>query len=181
MNRRNFTLLALATLAAPIPARAKTAWDFRFTSLEGEPMPLSRWRGQVLLVVNTASFCGFTPQYKDLVEVWQDYRDRGLVVIGAPSTDFRQEYEEAGKIKEFCELTYGVDFPMTEPVHVRGRQAHPFFAWAAEETGEPVRWNFNKYLVGRDGRVRAWMPSSVRPTSRKARALIEAVLAEPAS
>ena len=89
-------------------------------------MPFSRWRGKVLLVVNTASFCAFTPQYEEPVAVWQDYRYNGLVVVGVPSTDFRQEYKEVGKIKDFCELTYGVDFPMTEPLHVRRSVRRPF-------------------------------------------------------
>ncbi|PRX35063.1 glutathione peroxidase [Meinhardsimonia xiamenensis] len=181
MNRRDFgaLLAAAAAMTLPAAARAETAWEFTFEALEGGLMPLSQWRGKVLLVVNTASFCGFTPQYADLVEVWQDYRDRGLVVIGAPSTDFRQEYDEAGKIRDFCELTYGVDFPMTAPVHVVGPDAHPFFKWAAAETGQRVRWNFDKYLVGRDGRILTWMPSSLKPTTRKARAAIEAALAAP--
>jgi glutathione peroxidase len=181
MNRRDFgaLLAAAAAMTLPAAARAETAWEFTFEALEGGLMPLSQWRGKVLLVVNTASFCGFTPQYADLVEVWQDYRDRGLVVIGAPSTDFRQEYDEAGKIRDFCELTYGVDFPMTAPVHVVGPDAHPFFKWAAAETGQRVRWNFNKYLVGRDGKIVTWMPSSLKPTARKARAAIEAALAAP--
>ncbi|SHF31925.1 glutathione peroxidase [Ruegeria intermedia] len=183
-NRRTMLQLiagAGAIALVPATARAQTAWDFTFEALEGGAMPLSQWRGKVLLVVNTASFCGFTPQYRDLVQVWQDYRDRGLVVIGAPSTDFRQEYDEAGKIKDFCELTYGVDFPMTAPVHVVGAAAHPFFKWAAAESGQRVRWNFNKYLIGRDGRIITWMPSTLKPTARKARAAIEAALAAPAA
>lgn len=182
MNRRQFGLIcaaATAITALPRLARAEGAWDYTFEALEGGPMPLSQWRGKVLLVVNTASFCGFTPQYADLVEVWQDYRDRGLEVIGVPSNDFQQEYDEASKIKDFCELTYGVDFPMSSPVHVRGEQAHPFFKWAAAETGQRVRWNFNKYLVGRDGRIVAWMPSRLQLTTHESRVAIEAALAEP--
>ena len=182
MNRRQFGVIsAAAAVMTTLPqlARAQTAWDFTFEALEGGPMPLSQWRGKVLLIVNTASFCGYTRQYADLVEVWQDYRDQGLVVIGAPSTDFRQEYEEADKIKDFCELTYGVDFPMTAPVHVVDEAAHPFFSWAAAETDQRVRWNFNKYLIGRDGRIVTWMPSSLEPTARRARAAIDAALAAP--
>lgn len=182
MNRRqsgSISAAATAINALPSAARAETAWDFAFEALQGGPMPLAQWRGRVLLVVNTASFCGFTPQYRGLVEVWRDYRDRGPVVIGAPSTDFRQEFDEAGEIKDFCELTHGVDFPMAMPVHVVGERAHPFFAWAAAETGLRVRWNFNKYLVGRDGLIVTRMPSKLKPTARKARAAIEAALAAP--
>ena len=185
MNRRQAILLTSAVAATGLALRgnrapaagAEDAWQFTFTSLEGDPMPFSRWRGKVLLVANTASFCAFTPQYEELVAVWQDYRDNGLVVVGVPSTDFRQEYKEAGKIKDFCELTYGVDFPMTEPLHVVGPDADPFFKWAAAETGHRVGWNFNKYLVGRDGQIIAWMPSRLKPTSHHARAAIEAALA----
>lgn len=183
MNRRQ---AILTTFGAAVPnlvplaslaAGDRDAWHFTFTSLEGDPMPLSLWHGKVLLVVNTASFCGFTPQYKGLVSVWQEYRDKGLVVIGVPSTDFRQEYKDSGKIKDFCEVTYGVDFPMTEPLHVVGADSHPFFKWAEAETGHRVGWNFNKYLVGRDGQIITWMPSSLEPTSRQASAVIEAALA----
>lgn len=184
MNRRQAILLTSAAAATGLAPRrgsateagAKDAWQFSFTSLEGDPMPFSRWRGKVLLVVNTASFCGFTPQYKGLVSVWQDYRDKGLIVVGVPSTDFRQEYEDSGKIKDFCEATYGVDFPMTEPLHVVGPDADSFFKWAASATGHRVGWNFNKYLFGRDGQIVTWMPSSLKPTSRRARAAIEAAL-----
>ncbi len=188
MNRRDAMLGgaafgAAAVLSGPVAAanNARRAWDFTFTSLDGMPMPLSQWQGKVLLVVNTASFCGFTPQYEGLVSLWQDYRDRGLIVIGAPSTDFRQEYDEASEIKDFCEFTYGVDFPLTAPVHVIGREADPFFKWAAAETGHRVRWNFNKYLIGRDGQVISWMSSRTEPTSAQMRDAIEAALAAPAA
>lgn len=178
-RRRILALMAASGLMlAAGPARAGLAWDFDFEALEGGPLPMAQWRGQVVLAVNTASFCGFTPQYRDLVRVWADYRDRGLVVLGLPSDDFAQEYDEAGQIKEFCELTYGVDFPMTAPVHVRGAAAHPFFHWARAQTGHGVDWNFNKYLIGRDGRARAWMPSRQRPTAITTRARIEQALAE---
>lgn len=183
MNRRTvLQSLAAAGACTAFPAvlRADTGFDFEFRSIEGDPMPLAQWRGQVLLVVNTASFCGFTPQYEDLVQVWQEYRDRGLVVIGVPSNDFNQERGDEAEIKSFCELTYGVDFPMAEKTAVSGAAAHPFYRWALAETGQPVRWNFNKYLVGRDGAVLAHMPSTVNPTSAKARRAIEAALAAPA-
>lgn len=185
MNRRQAIALSASAAAfgltaqtAPVRAAgAKDAWQFSFTSIEGAPMPLSDWRGKVLLVVNTASFCGFTRQYEGLVTLWQEYRDRGLIVVGAPSTDFQQEYEESSEIKDFCEFTYGVDFPLTEPLHVVGSQADPFFKWAAAETGHRVRWNFNKYLIGRDGRIVTWMPSRLEPTSPEARKAIEQALA----
>ena len=177
-RRGAIALVTSAIVLAGSPALAESAWDFGFEALEGGTLPMSRFRGKVVLVVNTASFCGFTPQYRDLVQVWNAYRDRGLIVLGVPSNDFAQEYDDPGKIKDFCELTYGFDFPMTTPAHVRGARAPPFFRWAREQTGHPVRWNFNKYLIGRDGRVMAWMPSRMRPTDERARALIEQALAE---
>ncbi|WP_424929705.1 glutathione peroxidase [Amaricoccus tamworthensis] len=187
MNRRQAMLLTASAAACLAPkmngvmaAGPTDAWQFSFTSLEGTEMPFETWRGKVLLVVNTASFCGFTSQYEGLVSVWQDYRDDGLVVVGVPSGDFRQEYEDTAKIKDFCELTFGVDFPMTAPLHVKGPDADPFYKWAAAETGKRVTWNFNKYLVGRDGRIKTWMPSRLEPDSVEARAVIEEALAAPA-
>ena len=141
-------------------------------------MPLSKWKGKVLLVANTASFCGFTGQYADLVDVWRAYEQAGLVVIGAPSNDFRQESEDAKEIKSFCELTFGVEFPMTEPVHVKGDQAHPFFKWAASQSGRGVTWNFNKYLIGRDGKVARRFAPDTAPDDARLIAAIEAELAK---
>lgn len=154
-------------------------FDFSFTSIDGEALPLARWRGQPLLVANTASFCGFTPQYEDLEAVWRQYRDRGLVVIGVPSNDFgEQEPGSAQEIKQFCEGRYAVDFPLTEKQAVIGAGAHPFFRWIAEELGDAgaPRWNFHKYLVGPDGALAGAWPSSVRPTDAKITGAVEALL-----
>ncbi|MEO0682691.1 MAG: glutathione peroxidase, partial [Pseudomonadota bacterium] len=148
MRRRSFLAVAAATLAAPRLARAETgsAHGFRFESLdaEGGEIALSDFAGRPVLVVNTASRCAFTPQYEALQDLWDAYRDRGLAVIGAPSRDFgRQEYAEASKIKEFCEVNFAIDFPMTRLVKVKGRDAHPFYAWAAREGDFAApRWNF---------------------------------------
>lgn len=157
-----------------------TAYDFAFTSIDGEPMPLSRWRGRPLLVANTASFCGYTPQYADLEDVWQRYRERGLVVIGVPSNDFgEQEPGTPPEIKAFCEGRYQVDFPLTDKQPVSGAHAHPFFRWIAGELGEAgtPRWNFHKYLVGPDGALAGAWPSGVRPTDQAITGEIEAALA----
>ncbi|HEX7970576.1 MAG TPA: glutathione peroxidase [Stellaceae bacterium] len=156
-----------------------TAYDYAFTSIDGAQLPLAQYRGRPLLVVNTASFCGFTPQYEDLEALWRRYRDRGLVVIGVPSNDFGgQEPGTAHEIKEFCESRYAVDFPLTEKQDVIGPQAHPFFRWIADELGDAgmPRWNFHKYLVGPDGALAGAWPSSVRPTDRTVTDEIEAVL-----
>jgi glutathione peroxidase len=170
---------ALAALALPGDARAMTAYDFSFTSIEGEPMPLAGYRGKALLVVNTASFCGFTPQYEGLQALWREYRDRGLVVIGVPSNDFgQQEPGSTKEIKQFCETNFDIDFPMTEKYVVRGADAHPFYKWAAAALGtmsEP-RWNFYKILVAPDGTAVDWFASTTGPDSAKLRGAVEKVL-----
>ena len=155
--------------------------DFEFTSIDGATMPLSRWRGQPLLVVNTASLCGYTPQYQDLETLWRTYRERGLVVIAVPSNDFgEQEPGTATEIKQFCEGSYAVDFPLAEKQAVIGAKAHPFFRWIAEELGDAgtPRWNFHKYLIAPDGSLAGAWPSRVRPTDAEVTGQIEALLAK---
>ena len=149
-------------------AGKETAFSFAFDGLDGSPLPLSRFAGRPLVVVNTASYCGFTPQYADLEALWQRYREAGLVVLGVPCDDFgRQEPGEAAEISRFCRVTYGVDFPLAAKVHVRGPAAHPLFRWLAAEGGQlsRPRWNFYKYLIGRDGSLRGWFSSLTRPRS----------------
>ena len=134
--------------------REMNAHDFNFKSIDGDPMPLSKFQGKVVLVVNTASQCGFTRQYGGLVELWNKFKNEGLVVLAVPSNDFGgQEPGTSEEIKTFCEVTFGVDFPMTEKVSVSGNQAHPFYKWAKEELGRRARprWNFHKYVVGKNG------------------------------
>jgi glutathione peroxidase len=189
VDRRNFLSLAIAAVLVPsvgLEARAseKTAYDFAFDRLEGGPMPLSQWRGKALLVVNTASLCGFTPQYAALERVWTRYRDRGLVVVGVPSNDFGgQEPGKAGEIKEFCETTFGIDFPLAAKSEVVGTGAHPFYRWAADVlgAGRAPQWNFHKYLVGRDGRLINAFPSATAPDSMTMTQAIEAALSAKTS
>lgn len=148
----------------------KTAYDFDFRSLKGKPLPLAEFAGRPLLIVNTASKCGFTPQYKELEAIWQKYRDEGLVVLGVPSNDFaNQEPGGAAEIATFCETNFGVDFPLTEKVRVKGTNAHPLFQWLAREGGflSRPRWNFYKYVIGRDGRLVDWFASTTTPGSAK--------------
>jgi glutathione peroxidase len=157
-------------------ADAKTVYDFEFTSLKGEKLPLRQFSGRPLLIVNTASKCGFTPQYSGLQAVWQRYKDRGLIVLGVPSNDFaNQEPGGSKEIASFCEINYGVDFPLTDKVHVRGPEAHPLFQWFAAQGGvlsPRPRWNFFKYLVDRNGRLATWFSSLAKPqASRVTRAL----------
>ena len=133
-----------------------TAHDFKFTSIEGKPMPMSAYRGHPVLLVNTASQCGFTPQYKGLQALWAANRDKGLIVLGVPSNDFgAQEPGTDAQIEDFCETRFGVEFPMTSKVSVIGPNAHPLYQWIGAQVGEGAapKWNFTKYLIARDGTI----------------------------
>jgi len=155
------------------------AHSFSFTSIDGKPMPLSGLAGKVVLVVNTASACGLTPQYKGLEALWREYKGRGLVVLGVPCNDFgAQEPGTESEIKTFCETSFGVDFPMTSKEHVLGAAAHPFYQWAAKELGEggTPRWNFHKYLVAKDGTLAGTFGSRTEPEAADVKAAIEAAL-----
>jgi glutathione peroxidase len=173
--------LALAPAAAAGEGGHMQGFDFEFTAIDGAKLPLSQFRGHPMLVVNTASFCGYTPQYADLEALWRRYRDQGLVVIGIPSNDFgEQEPGSATEIKQFCETNYQVDFPLTEKQTVVGAGAHPFFRWIGEELGEAgvPRWNFHKYLIAPDGSLAGAWPSRVKPTAGEVTGEIDRLLAE---
>ena len=138
---------------------AASIYDFEALSIDGRPAHLGTQRGKVLLIVNTASQCGFTPQFAGLEQLWHDYRDRGLVIVGFPSNEFAgQDPGSNEEIAGFCQRNYGVSFPMMAKVKVNGREAHPLWKWLKAEApgllgSEAVKWNFTKFLVGRDGRV----------------------------
>jgi glutathione peroxidase len=157
----------------------QTAFDHSFTAIDGKPMPLEQYRGEVLLVVNTASECGYTPQYAGLEELSRRYRDHGLVIIGVPSNDFgAQEPGNDAEIAGFCRSRYRVSFPLTRKEPVIGENAHPFYKLIAGEIGEDhlPKWNFTKYLVARDGAIRGVFPSRVKPDSPDIVTAIEAEL-----
>ncbi len=162
------------------PSAAKSAYDFRMTRIDGKPLPLEQYRGKVMLVVNTASFCGYTPQYEGLQKLQTGYAPRGFTVLGIPSGDFGgQEHEKNGEIAEFCESKFGITFPMTEKSVVKGAQAAPFYQWAKAslpKDNEP-KWNFHKFLVGKDGQLIAGFGSGVTPDSPKLKQAIEKALA----
>ena len=142
----------------PQPAE-RTVHDFSATDIDGQPRALAEYRGKVLLIVNVASQCGFTPQYAGLEKLWREYGPRGLVVLGFPCDQFgHQEPGDEGEIKQFCSLRYDVGFPMFAKVEVNGHGAHPLWKWLKEQKGgllgiDAIKWNFSKFLVGRDGRV----------------------------
>ena len=176
-----FAIAAAAILAiAAAPAGVTSAYDITMTSIDGAPLPFAAYKGKVLLVVNTASFCGNTPQYEGLETLHETYAPKGLVLIGVPSGDFGgQEYKTNGEVKQFCTAKFGVKFPLTETGHVKGPQAVPFYRWAAATLGPDnvPTWNFHKYLVGRDGRLIRAFGNKVQPTAPQVRAAIEAALA----
>lgn len=162
---------------------APKAWDFAFETLSGKPLPLSQFEGKAVLVVNTASKCGFTPQYEGLEELAKKYRDKGLVVLGVPSNDFGgQEPGGAGEIAEFCQVNYGVSFPMAGKSKVTGRDAHPFYAWARKQVGilGSPKWNFHKYLIAPDGTLADWFSTPTKPTADRVQKAIEKVLPKSA-
>ena len=159
-------------------------YDFEALSIQGQPADLSTQRGKVLLIVNTASECGFTPQFAGLEELWKTYRDQGLVVVGFPSNQFGgQDPGANGQIESFCQLNYGVSFPMMGKVDVNGAQAHPLWKWLTEQApgilgSKAVKWNFTKFLVGRDGQViKRYAPTDAPASIKKD---IEAALAAKA-
>ncbi|MBX9926350.1 MAG: glutathione peroxidase [Hyphomicrobiaceae bacterium] len=172
------------TISGGEAAAQGSAYDFTFQSIDGQAMPLSEFRGKALLIVNTASFCGFTEQYRALQAVYQKYEAGGLVVIGVPSNDFGgQEPKSEKDVKAFCEGAFGVTFPLTAKYPVRGAAAHPFYRWASETLGavNGPWWNFHKYLVGRDGKLVAAFGTRTAPDAKDVINAIEAEIAKPVS
>ena len=157
-----------------------SAHEFSFETIDGTGVvALNALAGKAVLVVNTASACGYTPQYQGLQELWQTYCDRGLVVLGVPSNDFgAQEPGSDSEIETFCTTKFQVDFPMTKKQTVIGADAHPFYQWIASSLGEDVapKWNFHKYLIGPDGALAGTFPSKVEPMSDEMKSQIEALL-----
>jgi glutathione peroxidase len=160
---------------------AMSAFDFEFTAIDGKPMPMAQFKGKPVLVVNTASQCGYTPQYDALQKLYDQYKGKGLVVLGVPSNDFgAQEPGSAADIKKFCETSFGIEFPMTEKYQVIGPQAHPLYRWIAAEAGEGAapKWNFHKYLIAPDGSLAEAWPSRVAPLSKEVTGAVEKLLAK---
>jgi glutathione peroxidase len=151
-----------------------SAHAFAFTALDGQEIRLANHAGKPILIVNTASLCGYTPQYAGLQELWQRYRGRGLMVIGVPSNDFGGQEPGGNAEIDHTAHRYGVTFPLAAKVEVRGASAHPFYRWLTlERPGEVPRWNFHKYLIDRDGRIKASFPSAVAPTDERVITAIE--------
>jgi len=157
---------------------AEIAYKFKFNGIDGKQINLADYENKVLVVVNVASRCGFTPQYSDLQKVWEDYKDKNVVIIGVPTNNFKQEPGSNKEIKDFCETNFNINFPMTEKIDVLGKNAHPFFKWARENYGNGAipKWNFHKIIVGKDGKVANTFSSITRPSSEKFRKAIEKLI-----
>ena len=148
-------------------ANAKSFHDFSVESITGKEIKLSKYKNKVVLLVNTASQCGFTPQYSGLQKIYDRYKEDGFIVLGVPSDDFNQELSTNSDVKKFCEIRYGVNFPMTSIQKIKGNDAHPIYKWIADNVsviGQP-RWNFHKFLIGKDGEIVNWYSSMTSPTS----------------
>ena len=146
-----------------------TAYDFEFSSIDGNLIKLSQFKGKVVVVVNVASRCGYTPQYDDLQTLWSEYKSKNLVVLGVPTNNFRQEPGSNKEIKDFCETNFGITFPMTEKTNVIGTNSHPFYKWARKDFGIGAipKWNFHKIIIGKDGKVASTFSSITSPSSKK--------------
>jgi glutathione peroxidase len=188
IDRRTIVTATLAAIATPVVTRRAmaeaamsriTAYAFSFPALEKGDIRLADYAGQPLMIVNTASLCGFTPQYAGLQQLWTEFHDRGLTIIGVPSNDFGgQEPGSASDIVETAQHQYGVTFPIAAKTVVKGSNAHPFYKWAADIRPKDVpRWNFHKYLIGRDGNIAEVFPERVEPTDTRAKTTIARALA----
>ena len=145
----------------------KSFHDFSIESISGEDIVLADYKDKVVLLVNTASQCGFTPQYAGLQKIYDRYKDDGFIVLGVPSDDFNQELSSDDDVKKFCEIRYGVNFPLTSIQKIKGESAHPLYKWISGNTsviGQP-RWNFHKYLISKEGQIVNWFSSMTSPTS----------------
>ena len=157
----------------------KLAYDFSFNDLDGSKINLSSFKNKVIVIINVASQCGFTNQYEDMQSIWEKYQKDGLVIIGIPSNDFgNQEPGSESEIKTFCEAKFGITFPMTEKVIVKGDNAHPFYQWAKDNYGKSAipKWNFHKIIIDKNGKIADTFASITNPSSKKFITVIESAL-----
>jgi glutathione peroxidase len=148
----------------------KLAYDFKFNSIDGKELSLEEFKDKVIIVVNVASQCGFTNQYEDMQKVWNNYQKKDVIMLGVPSNDFgKQEPGNNKEIKNFCETKFGITFPMTEKVSVKGEKAHPFYVWAKENYGKTAipKWNFHKIIINKSGKIENTFTSITNPSSKK--------------
>ena len=178
MQRRSVVLgLGVAcVLAGFAPMSVAATAGFTFDSIDGGTISLDDWRGKPVLVVNTASMCGFAPQFDDLQALHDRYSTRGLLVLAVPSDDFNQKLADAQAVKEYCAMNFDLTLPMTDITHVKGDGAHPFYKWLAAEHGFTPGWNFNKVLIGPEGEVLGTWGATIKPVSGAITSRIEPLL-----
>ena len=156
----------------------KIFYDFKIESITGETIDFNEYKNKVILIVNTASYCGFTKQYTDLQELWDKYKSRGLIVLGVPSNSFNQEKNKNSEVKEFCKVNFDINFPLSTITEVKGDKAHDLFKWAKNNHGKSAipKWNFHKILINKEGKVEDTFSSFTNPTSKKLVSKIENIL-----
>jgi len=156
----------------------KVLYDFKIESITGEIIDLNEFKNKVVLITNTASYCGFTKQYSDLQKLWQKYKEEGLIVLGVPSNSFNQEISNEKDVKDFCEVNFNINFPMTKITEVKGDDAHEIFKWAKKNYGKSAvpKWNFHKILINKKGKVEDTFASFTNPMSNKITSKIESLL-----
>ena len=156
----------------------KVLYDFKIESITGEIIDLNEFKNKIVLITNTASYCGFTKQYSDLQKLWQKYKEEGLIVLGVPSNSFNQEKSNEKDVKNFCEVNFNINFPMTKITEVKGDDAHEIFKWAKKNYGKPAvpKWNFHKILINKNGKIEDTFTSFTKPMSYKITSKIESLL-----
>ena len=156
----------------------KVFYDFSIESIDGQIINLSEYKNKVVLLVNTASYCGFTKQYEDLQELWEKYKSKGLVVFGVPSNSFNQEKNSNNDVKKFCEVNFNINFPLSSIYEVKGKNAHEIFKWAKDNYGNSAipKWNFHKILINKEGKIEDTFASFTNPMSKKIIKKIEQIL-----
>ena len=180
---KKFVLISLTTCmfffkSSAIANYEKVFFDFNIESITGEMINFENYKGKVILVVNTASYCGFTKQYEELQTLSDEYKSKGLIVLGVPSNSFNQEKKSNSEVKEFCEVNFNINFPLTTITEVKGDKAHDLFKWAKNNHGKSAvpKWNFHKILINKEGKVEDTFTSFAKPTSKKVIKRIEEIL-----
>tara|TARA_Y100000591_G_C21821305_1_gene693787 strand:- start:1387 stop:1932 length:546 start_codon:yes stop_codon:yes gene_type:complete len=173
-----FTIIMFFFKSTSIADYEKTFFDFKIESINGETINLKEYQDKAVLLVNTASYCGFTKQYADLQEIWDKYRAKGLVVFGIPSNSFNQEKKNDKDVKKFCEVNFNINFPLSTITEVKGENAHEIFKWAKRNHGKSAipKWNFHKILINKEGKIHDTFTSFTNPTSSKIIKKIEEIL-----
>ena len=171
-------LIMLSFFSKVASGSSTNAYDYEFKSIDGDKIKLSDYKGKVIVVVNVASRCGYTPQYEGLQSLWSNYKNKDLIVLGVPTNNFRQEPGSNKEIKDFCETNFGITFPMTEKISVIGNNSHPFYKWAKEDYGIGAipKWNFHKIIIGKEGKIVDTFSSITKPSSKKFLKVIEELI-----